>query len=111
MDKDGSLLTNPVHYRDARNAVGQKEAFDTMSAKEIYERTGIQILDFNTLYQLVYAKKITKITYLKNAKKPFLFMPDLFELFSHRCCKKTNIPSRPPHRCLNRIRKSGILTF
>ena len=79
LDKDGSLLTNPVHYRDARNAVGQKEAFDTMSAKEIYERTGIQILDFNTLYQLVYAKN-HKNHVLENAKT-FLFMPDLLNYF------------------------------
>lgn len=79
LDKDGSLLTNPVHYRDARNAVGKKEAFDTMSAKEIYEKTGIQILDFNTLYQLVYAKN-HKNHILENAKT-FLFMPDLLNYF------------------------------
>lgn len=79
LDKDGSLLANPVHYRDARNAIGQKEAFDTMSAKEIYEKTGIQILDFNTLYQLVYAKN-HKNHILENAKT-FLFMPDLLNYF------------------------------
>lgn len=79
LDKDGSLLTNPIHYRDARNDIGQKEAFEIMSDKEIYEKTGIQILNFNTLYQLVYAKN-HKNHILENAKT-FLFIPDLLNYF------------------------------
>lgn len=79
LDSDGALLTNPVHYRDVRNATGRKEASEVMDIKEIYKKTGIQILDFNTLFQLVYEKN-HKNHVLENAKT-FLFMPDLLNYF------------------------------
>lgn len=79
LDGDGALLTNPVHYRDVRNATGRKEASEVMDIKEIYKKTGIQILDFNTLFQLVYEKN-HKNHILENAKT-FLFMPDLLNYF------------------------------
>lgn len=79
LDSDGALLTNPVHYRDVRNATGRKEASEVMDIKEIYKKTGIQILDFNTLFQLVYEKN-HKNHILENAKT-FLFMPDLLNYF------------------------------
>jgi rhamnulokinase len=44
LDKNGALIENPYHYRDSRTDV---------SRKEIYERTGIQFLSLNSLYQLL----------------------------------------------------------
>ena len=49
--RDGSLLGNPRHYRDHGNDGVMEDAFGTVPRKTIYERTGIQFLQFNTLYQ------------------------------------------------------------
>lgn len=50
---DGSLLGNPVHYRDHRTE-GMIEAADrVVPQSEIYARTGIATMPFNTLYQLL----------------------------------------------------------
>ncbi len=47
----------PYAYRDCGNAVGREEFFrDVMSAGELYRMTGIQHLDFNTVFQL-YARR------------------------------------------------------
>ncbi len=79
LDENGELISNPIHYRDERNDIGAKEAFEKLSADEIYKRTGIQILNFNTLYQLFYMTKHRKHN-IDNAKT-FLFMPDLLNYF------------------------------
>ena len=76
LDKDGNLLENPVHYRDKRTEGIMDEAFKMMSREEIYNRTGIQFMAFNTLFQLVYLSKYRK-DLLARADK-FLFIPDLF---------------------------------
>jgi rhamnulokinase len=50
---DGSILGNPVHYRDSRTE-GMIEAAGRVAPQpEIYARTGIMSLPFNTLYQLL----------------------------------------------------------
>ena len=56
IDKNGKLLSNPVHYRDRRTEKMQEEVFKLVSREEIYNATGIQFLDFNTVYQLMYLK-------------------------------------------------------
>ena len=52
IDKNGDLLENPVHYRDARTAGLVKECGGIIPDEEFYGRTGIQFLDLNTVYQL-----------------------------------------------------------
>lgn len=79
LDKDGRLLENPIHYRDSRTDGMIERACDIVSRKEIYERTGIQFMQFNTLYQL-YALSINRPDLLKRADK-MLFMPDLLNYF------------------------------
>lgn len=79
IDKNGKLLENPVHYRDKRNIGMIQEAEKIMSKKAIYEKTGIQFLDFNTLYQLLSLKK-NRPEVLERTDK-ILFMPDLFSYF------------------------------
>ena len=51
LDADGDLIGNPVTYRDSRTDNMPEELFEIIGAEEVYKRTGIQILNFNTLFQ------------------------------------------------------------
>lgn len=53
LDKNRQLLSNPVHYRDARTDRLTGYVFDRVPRGEVFAQTGIQILPINTLYQLV----------------------------------------------------------
>src|SRR5689334_22062673 len=53
LDKNGGLLSNPVHYRDNRTDGMLTEAFQRIPREKIYENTGIQFMQINTLYQLL----------------------------------------------------------
>jgi rhamnulokinase len=53
LDRTGQLLGNPVHYRDRRTRGMVAEALRRVPAEEIYARTGIQLLEINSLYQLL----------------------------------------------------------
>ena len=45
------LVEDPICYRDERTAV-MEQVFARMPREEIFERTGIQFLDFNTIFQI-----------------------------------------------------------
>lgn len=49
--RDGELLVEPFHYRDARTDRGVSEAHAITPFAELYRRNGLQFLPFNTLYQ------------------------------------------------------------
>ena len=53
VDDRGRLLANPVHYRDARTSGMVERAFSLVPQREIYATTGIQVMEINTLYQLL----------------------------------------------------------
>jgi len=48
----GELIENPVCYRDHRTQGVMEQVFTRVPRAEIFERTGIQLLPFNTLFQL-----------------------------------------------------------
>lgn len=50
--KDGKKLEDPISYRDARTTHAIQDLTAKVSKKQIYKKTGIQFLNFNTLYQL-----------------------------------------------------------
>ena len=79
LDKDGRLLENPVHYRDARTDNIVDEVFKIVSREEIYSRTGIQFMQFNTIFQLYYLSKYRKD--LLDRADCFLLIPDLLGYF------------------------------
>lgn len=79
LDKNGHLLGNPVHYRDARNDGMVEYAFRTMPREKLYEITGIQFIDFNTLFQLLAVQKDNPE--ILAAAKDMLFIPDLLAYF------------------------------
>lgn len=57
--KDGKKLQDPTSYRDSRTANSIKELTAKVPREYIYKKTGIQFLDFNTLYQLFEEDKDT----------------------------------------------------
>lgn len=73
--KDGDLLRNPYSYRDPHTKDIPKEFFNMVSAKETYELTGIQVMDFNSLFQLFALHKANNSA-LKEAES-ILFVPDV----------------------------------
>lgn len=52
LDSAGELLGNPWHYRDPRTDGAMEWVFDRMPRREIFQRTGIQFMPLNALYQL-----------------------------------------------------------
>lgn len=76
LDADGRLLENPVHYRDARTAGIFDRAFSRMSKEELYRITGNQLMEINTVFQLLSLCE-NRPALLERAKI-LLFMPDLF---------------------------------
>jgi len=52
VDADGRLLANPVHYRDGRRAAAVGRVYEHVPPRELYERTGIQLLPINTVFEL-----------------------------------------------------------
>ncbi|MCR5151304.1 MAG: rhamnulokinase [Clostridiales bacterium] len=79
IDEFGCLVENPVHYRDKRTKGLIEEAAKIIPNSEFYERTGIQFMELNTVYQL-YSLKKYRPHILERANR-LLFMPDLFGYF------------------------------
>ncbi len=77
--KDGTLIENPVHYRDKRNDGMAEFAKKYMSHEEMYDITGIQFMDFNTVFQLLSLKE--NRPYILEEADTLLFMPDLLSYF------------------------------
>ena len=52
LDASGNLLAQPRHYRDERNAAALARTLKKIPREKIFAETGLQFLNFNTLYQL-----------------------------------------------------------
>ncbi len=79
IDKDGNLIGNPINYRDDRTIGIIEEVGKIVPLEELYASTGIQFMNFNTIFQLYADKKMRPEIYEKADK--FLLMPDLFNYF------------------------------
>src|SRR5215212_201735 len=88
LDRDGALVSNPHHYRDARTEGMMEEAFGLMPKEEIYDVTGIQFIPLNTLYQLLSMRGSP----LLEAAETMLLIPDLMNywLTGEKACEYTN---------------------
>ncbi len=74
LDESGSLLGDPFHYRDDRTAASIAAVHDVVPPAELYERTGLQFLPFNTIYQLAAARGSAAF----HVARTMLLIPDLF---------------------------------
>ena len=86
---DGSLVGNPRAYRDPYTDGIPEEVFRTVPREELYAATGIQIMNFNSIFQL-YAQTKEGFAPLRCADK-VLFMPDLlsYMLTGNKVCEYT----------------------
>jgi rhamnulokinase len=73
LDRDGALLGNPVHYRDSRTDGVMSTVVGKLGAESLYDTTGLQLLPFNTLFQLVAAADTPALA----AAERMLLIPDL----------------------------------
>lgn len=72
---DGQLLSNPISYRDPHTFGTMENYFSNAVSKEkVYEKTGIQFMNFNSLFQL-YQMRHDNNSALRAAEK-ILFIPD-----------------------------------
>src|SRR5438105_7906413 len=79
LGRGGTLLGNPRHYRDPHTEGIMEEAFARVPRQEIYRRTGLQFMRFNTLFQLLAMQRDRSP--LLDAAETMLMMPDLFHYF------------------------------
>jgi rhamnulokinase len=76
LGRGDELLGNPYSYRDARTDGLLERAFGIVSREEIFAHSGLQFMQFNTLYQLL-AMRLGDSPLLE-LSEALLFMPDLF---------------------------------
>ena len=87
---DGAILRNPRAYRDPITFNAMDDYLKhVISKKEVYDVTGIQFLNFNSIFQL-YAMKREGNSALKHAQK-ILFVPDALSwmLTGNEVCEYT----------------------
>ncbi len=85
------LVTGPVRsYRDSRTTGMFSEAFQLVPRREIFEATGLQFMEINTLYQLFSAVRAGESSL--RAADGFLMMGDFFHwlLTGRRSIEVTN---------------------
>ena len=81
LDADGDLLGNPVHYRDARAGAVIAQVVGTVGAAELYRRSGIAVVPFNTIFQLVAGRGDAQF----GLARTLLLMPDLLGYWLTGC--------------------------
>lgn len=100
LSKSGEMLGQPFHYRDARTNGVLEETFQRVPRAEIFAATGLQFMQFNTLFQLLTLRK-TDADLLAQADC-LLMMPDFFHwcLCGARGIEFTNATTT---QCLNPV--------
>ena len=88
LDAAGHLLGPPFHYRDHRTAGRPEEADRLVGAERIYDATGIQEMEINTIFQLM----ADRGTAAYGAASQLLLVPDLLAYFltGERRFERTN---------------------
>lgn len=87
--KDGGLLRNPYCYRDPHTEGAMEDYFKRIPKERVYEKTGIQFMNFNSLFQLS-AMRNHNDSALEVADK-ILFIPDalMYMLTGKAVCEYT----------------------
>lgn len=79
LGRNGTLLGNPRHYRDPHTEGVMDLAFQKVPQAELFAKTGIQFMRFNSLFQLLALQRDRSP--LLEIAETMLFIPDLFNYF------------------------------
>jgi len=79
LDGSGNLLSNPVTYRDNRTEKMSEEVLKFVTKEELFAISGIQLMEINTLFQLLSLRKQNDPAFQIAGK--LLFIPDLINYF------------------------------
>lgn len=87
--KDGGVLRSPYCYRDPHTDNAMEEYFKLIDKETVYKKTGIQFMQFNSLFQLATLRK-NNDSALEAADK-ILFIPDalMYMLTGEAVCEYT----------------------
>lgn len=90
LGEDGSLLGNPVTYRDRRTEGMVELAAQALAPQRLFELTGMSANKIHTVFQL-YAMRVNHSPIL-GAAATFLMIPDLLAYFltGEKRCERTN---------------------
>ncbi len=79
LDKNGRLISNPIHYRDEKRNSVCDEVFNIIPKDRLFDLTGCAMASYYSIFNL-YSLKIQSSTEYVNANR-FLMMPELFSYF------------------------------
>ncbi len=102
MSRTGEILGQPYHYRDSRTDGILAQAFSRVPKREIFAETGLQFMEFNTLFQLLAFQKNN--SELLSLADRLLLMPDFFHwcLSGSRVVEFTNATTT---QCFHPVRR------
>lgn len=76
LNRQEEILGQPYHYRDLRTRGLLEQTFKKVARAEIFEQSGLQFMELNSLYQLLAWQKHSPE--ILDAADTLLFMPDFF---------------------------------
>lgn len=87
--KDGNMLRQPFAYRDPHTEGAPETYFGRVDRKTVYSKTGIQVMNFNSLFQIDTMRRNADSA-LEAADK-LLFIPDalIYMLTGEQVCEYT----------------------
>ncbi|MGI6457997.1 MAG: rhamnulokinase [bacterium] len=103
LSKNNELLGLPYHYRDARTQGIFDTAFRVVSREEIFDATGLQFIEFNTLFQLLATQRDHPD--ILSIADCLLMMPDFF----HWCLSGVRVSEfteATTSQCYHPVKKS-----
>jgi rhamnulokinase len=103
LSRDGCILGLPHGYRDSRTDGAMESFFRKIPRERVYELTGIQFLQFNSLFQL--EAMVRDGSSLLDVATDLLFMPDLLNYLLSGI-KKTEFTFATTSQLYNPIKKS-----
>lgn len=79
LDSEGQMVAYPIHYRDKRTKGVLDRVSEYSSISDLYFKTGNQLMEINTLFQLLVHRRQSPTTYFKAST--LLMMPDLLNYY------------------------------
>jgi rhamnulokinase len=110
LDRAGHLLGNPYHYRDSRTDGMIEVVLQKIPRQRLYQRTGNQVLQINTLYQIV--SMVSGNDPQLEMAQTLLLMPDLFHYWmtGHKVAEYTAASTTQMLDCRERQWATDLIT-